>query len=44
MCGVPVPFIMIMMANDIRGRMGPTFPDIYLTVEEKSEKNLNQEN
>ena len=35
---------MIMMANDIWGWMGLSFPDISLTVEEKPQKNLNQEN
>ena len=36
---------MIMMASDIRGGWGISFPDICLTFEEKSrEKSLNQEN
>ena len=32
-----------MMAKDTRGLMWPKFPDICLTVEENSRKNLNQE-
>ena len=35
---------MIMMTNDIRGWMGPNYPDICLTVEKKFRKSLNQEN
>ena len=37
-------FLMIMMADDIRGWRYPSFPDICLAVEEKPWKNLNQEN